>query len=319
MALYPELTPFRTGHLKLTDGHSMYYEESGNPQETPVVYLHGGPGNGLSSKHRRYTDPKTTHIITYDQRGCGQSKPLHSLKANTTQHLVEDLERLRKHLKLESWFVAGFSWGATLALAYAEAYPQRVRGLVVGGVYLGTKRETAWLTHPDGVARFFPNDYAAVMEALDYPKPADVSNALLSIFKNGTKREKEQAAYAWCQLEAAACEAKLNRKELVKELEEDREILPALALLEAHYFANDCFLKPGQLLNNIYKIAHIPLHIVQGAADMVCPPETAIALHAAHPNSRLYWVEGGGHRANPPLLRARMNAIKDMLKAVKRL
>lgn len=318
MPLYPEITPTRTGHLKLTDGHTMYYEQSGNLHGVPMLFLHGGPGSGISSKHHRYANPAKVHTITFDQRGCGTSKPLHSLKANTTQHLVADIERLRQHLKIDRWLVTGFSWGCTLALAYAQTHPERVKGLVVGGVFLGTKRECDWLTHPDGVARFFPQDYAMLMEALESPKPADVNAALVGMLKHSKPAKAQAAAKAWCRLEAAALDIVLDRAALEEELEQDKATLPALALMEAHYFAHACFLKPGQLLANIGAIAHIPLHIVQGALDMVCPPESALALHAAHPDSRLYWVDLCGHRANAKGATTRVKAVADMVKKTSR-
>lgn len=317
MPLFPEITPFKTGRLPLTDGHTMHYELSGNRKGVPVLILHGGPGSGISSKHPRYVDPKTHLIITYDQRGCGKSKPFASLKANTTTHLVTDIERLRTHLGIKEWVVGGFSWGTTLALAYAETHPKPVRGLMLGALFLGTARECEWLTHPDGVARFRPQEYAMMMEALGNPKPADVNKALVSRLKSPSKKHRDATALAWCRLEMVACDPTPDRAEIEKELLSDPSQLVSLCLLEAHYFQNGCFLKPNQLLNGIDKIAHIPTAIAHGELDMVCPPETAYAFHAAHPNSTLTMVPGAGH-SGPKMHEFRKKAFTKLLREIAR-
>jgi proline iminopeptidase len=316
MPLFPEITPFKTGRLPLTDGHVMYYELSGNPKGTPILFLHGGPGNGISSKHKRYVSPKTHLIITYDQRGCGKSKPFAELRANTTSHLVADIERLRAHLGLKRWVVGGASWGVTLALAYAQAHPKTVRGLMLSGVFLGTRRECEWITHPGGVARFHPQEYAMMLEALGNPRPDKVNQALVAKLKGPSKKERAAAALAWCRLESVACNPTPNRVEIEKELLADSTTLISLCLLEAHYFQHDCFLKPDQLLKGVSKIAHIPMAIVHGELDMVCPPESAYALHAAHPRSTLTMVEGVGH-GGPQMQNARKKAFTAFMTSLK--
>ena len=314
--LFPEPTPTRTGHLKVGDGHSLYYEEIGNPKGQPILFLHGGPGSGISPKTRRMANPKTSRIIVYDQRGCGKSTPYGSIKANTTRHLVDDIEKLRTHLGIERWAVAGFSWGCTLALAYAQAYPKRVQGLVVGGVFLGTQRELDWMSHPDGLARFLPLEYAMLMDALGSPAPSKVNAALLRLLKSGNAKKARTAVIAWNRLEGNG--SVLNPDRAAMEADRQANASLSLALMEAHYFDNACFLAPNQLTKGISRIAHIPLHIVQAELDMVCPPETAIALHAAHPNSTLAMVPMCGHRANEQGLAARAAAVQALMKSLAR-
>ncbi|MFZ2586584.1 MAG: prolyl aminopeptidase [Alphaproteobacteria bacterium] len=315
MSLYPDIQPFKTGHLKLSDGHTMYYEQSGNPKGVPVLMLHGGPGGGISDKHRRSADPIRCHIIAFDQRGCGKSKPLGRLQNNTAHHLVADIEKLRHHLGIQSWIVMGYSWGCALGLAYAEAYPSRVLGLVVCGAYLGTSRENAWFEGPNGVARFHPVAYRQMCESVGAPDGKHVMAKLLKTLQGKDKTKAKNACSAWSRYALACCEPVPNLME-IEEAVTPTPAAMAMNLVGAHYHSQGCFLAPNQLLNNISKIAHIPLHIVQGALDMVCPPESALALHAAHPISRLYWVELCGHRANAAGQKARVKAVKDMLRKI---
>lgn len=316
MSLYPELSPYRTGRLKLTDGHTMYYEESGNPHGKPLLLLHGGPGESVSTTARRSANPATTRIIAFDQRGCGKSTPAGSLKANTTLHVVADIERLRAHLGIARWTVWGASWGSTLALTYAQAHPAAVSGLVLMGIFLGTRPEMEWLFGPNGAARFYPNDYRAMCELVGNPKPQKLAQALLEAVTSADTRYAARVAQQIELYECLACDPNPDRARIAAEARSGREAIRATSLL-LHYDVHDNFLAPNQLLANIDSIAHIPLHIVQGALDMVCPPESALALHAAHPDSRLYWVEMCGHRANKAGLKARVAAIRDMLKRVK--
>lgn len=320
MPLFPEITPFKTGRLPLTDGHVMHYELSGNPKGTPVVSLHGGPGSGSSSKHHRYANPRACLTIVYDQRGCGKSTPKGSLKANTTKHLIADLERLRQHLKIERWVVTGTSWGSTLALAYAQAHPNRVMGLLVGGIFFGTRREMNWVFGPDGTARMYPAEFAALCAAAGLKPgqtvPSNLAKPLLKVMTGRDKTKAMTAARAMSFYELVAMEVSPNRAALQADVLAYDDVLVGSSIL-LHYDVNDSFLKPNQLLNAIGRIAHIPLHIVHGENDMVCPPESAYALHAAHPNSTLTMVPACGHRASPRGLDARVKALAKLLKSLK--
>lgn len=314
MSLFPDITPFKTGTLKLTDGHTMYYEQSGSPKGVPVLMLHGGPGGGISDKHRRSADPKRCHIIAFDQRGCGQSKPLGSITHNTTHNLIQDIEKLRLKLHIKRWLVVGYSWGCALGLAYAQAYPRHVAGLVVCGVYLATARENTWFEGTDGVARFHPVFYRQFLESVDALDGKHIMANLLKTLQS-SKFKAQEACRAWSRYALVCCEVKPNLVE-IEDMASPTPAAMAMNIVGAHYHSQNCFLAPNQLLNNIPNIAQIPLHIVQGALDMVCPPESALALHAAHPNSRLYWVELCGHRANAAGQKARVKAVKDMLKTI---
>lgn len=313
MPLYPATKPFYSGFLAVGDGHKIYFEETGNPKGVPVMLLHGGPGSGISSTWQRIPNPKQCRIIAFDQRGAGKSTPSGSLKANTTQHLVADIEKLRRHLKIDAMIIAGSSWGSTLALAYAQTHAKHVLGVVIGGVFLGTSSEAdTWFNAPDQLARFFPNEYAALCDAVECHDGKKLAKATLAALVGKDKKKARATAMAFAMYEGIACDLEPNRAELIAALEADPHLV-SHAAIEVHYLAQKCFLKPDQLMKGMDKIAHIPMAIVQGAYDMVCPPATALAVHAAHPNSHLYWVQLCGHRANAAGLKTRQQAMKDMV------
>ena len=291
--LFPEIGPYETGYLPLSAGHTMYWEQAGNPRGQPVLFLHGGPGAGAGAVHRRFFDPAHWRIIIFDQRGAGRSRPLGSLEHNTTPDLVADIEVLRRHLAVERWLLFGGSWGSTLALAYAQAHPSRVSGCVLRGVFLGRKSEVEWFLH--GMEMVFPDAHAQFTGFLPEHERADVLGSYLKRLTDPDPDIHTQAARAWSVYEGT-CSTLLPSPETVSSFSQDRSAL-GLARIEAHYFAHDLFLPPGGLLGHMDRIAHIPAEIVQGRYDMVCPATTAFALAAAWRNARLSVVPDAGHSA----------------------
>jgi proline iminopeptidase len=297
--LFPEIGPFETGYLPLSDGHVMYWEQIGNPRGRPVLFLHGGPGAGAGSVHRRFFDPGFWRIVIFDQRGAGRSRPLGGLEANTTAHLVDDIEALRWHLGVEQWLLFGGSWGSTLALAYAQAQPDRVAGCVLRGVFLGRPAEVDWFLH--GVGAIFPDAHAAFIGHLEPAERGDVLGAYLRRLTHPDPEVHMAAARAWSVYEGS-CSTLLPSPETVANFAQDRTAL-GLARIEAHYFAHDLFLPPGGLLGGMARIAHVPAEIVQGRYDMICPARTAFELAAAWPSARLTVVPDAGHSALEPGVR----------------
>ena len=316
MSLFPEITPFATHMLPVDGGHTLYVEQSGNPAGLPVIVLHGGPGTGCNEKHRRRFNPALYHIICFDQRGAGRSTPFGQLAANTTAHLVRDIETIRTNLGIEEWVVYGTSWGSTLALTYAQTEPQSVLGIITGGVFMGSEHEIAWFNTPSGLPRFRPTQFAAiqaiVQEVVSTPLSGNaLDKALLNIFTGPDATLARRAAEAFVFYESSACDPNPNLELLRIDVATD-EHLVTHAAIELHYFAHHCFLTPGQLMDNLPRIAHLPMYIVQGELDFVCPPATAIALHQALPGSQLTLVPMSGHRSDDGLEAARVAATNAM-------
>jgi len=297
--LFPDIGPFQTGTLPLSDGHTMYWEQVGNPRGVPVLFLHGGPGAGAGVIHRRFFDPGFWRVVIFDQRGAGRSRPLGRLEANTTPHLVEDIEVLRHHLGVEKFLLFGGSWGSTLALAYAQAHPAHVAGCVLRGIFLGRPREVDWFMH--GVAAVFPEAHAAFAGYLPEAERADLLGGYLRRLTDPDPMVHMPAARAWSIFEGS-CSTLLPSPDMVASFAQDRTSL-GLARIEAHYFAHDLFLPPGGLLAHMDRIATIPADIVQGRYDMVCPPVSAIDLAAAWPAARLTMIPDAGHSALEPGVR----------------
>ena len=297
--LFPEIGPFETGYLPLTDGHVMYWEQVGHPRGRPALFLHGGPGAGAGAVHRRFFDPQFWRVAIFDQRGAGRSRPLGSLAANTTAHLVADIEALRAHLGLERWLLFGGSWGSTLALAYAQAHPERVIGLVLRGVFLGRAPEVEWFLH--GMARVFPDAHAAFLAHLPEDERGDVLAGYLARLTHPDPLVHQPAARAWSVYEGS-CSTLLPSPDTVASFAQDRTAL-GLARIEAHYFAHGLFLPEGGLLGHMHRIAHLPAEIVQGRYDMVCPATSAFELAAAWPQARLTVIPDAGHSALEPGVR----------------
>jgi proline iminopeptidase len=301
--LYPELKAYKTGYLKVSELHEIFYQLGGKPQGKPVLILHGGPGGGCSSFYFRYFNPEKFHIILHDQRGSSQSKPYAELKENTTQNLVEDIEKLRTHLNLGKVILFGGSWGTTLALAYAETYPQNVSGMVLRGVFTATKDEIDHYYY-GGTAKFFPENYETLLTYIDNPDKGNFPVQLLEKLQPKDTASRVKYSKAW-----AKYEGKIAFLEIADErIDQMLKGMPpyALALLENYYMANNCFLKEGELLNNADKLAAIPVIIINGRYDMICPPITAYKLHKKLPKSKLIIVERAGHSATEPGIQAEL-------------
>lgn len=290
---YPPVNPFNHGALQVSDVHELYWEQSGNPAGVPVVFLHGGPGGGCNSSHRRFFDPNHYRIILFDQRGCGRSKPFAEVKDNTTNSLVSDLEQLRRHLVIDKWIVFGGSWGSTLALAYGTTFPGSCLGFVLRGVFLARPEELDWFLY--GMQTIFPEAFNAFKAAL----PEEEHDNLLGNFYRRLMDPEATvnlpAANAWNKYESECSQLIPARSTGVM-----GSAGLALARIEAHYFINDMFLSDSPLLNRLNKVIHLPCTIVQGRYDMVCPMKSAFDLHENWPGSTLDVVADAGHSAMEP-------------------
>jgi proline iminopeptidase len=310
--LFPEIGPFETGYLPLSDEHVMYWEQVGNPRGKPVLFLHGGPGAGAGVVHRRFFDPAIWRVIIFDQRGAGRSKPLGSLVANTTPHLVEDIETLRKFLGLERLLLFGGSWGSTLALAYAQAHPEAVMGTVLRGIFLGRAAEVEWFLY--GMARVFPDAHAAFSQFLPEAEHGDLLAGYLRRLTDPDPQVYGPAARIWSIYEGS-CSTLLPSFEAVSAFAQDRSAI-GLARIEAHYFANDLFLPEGGLLSRMETLRNIPGEIVQGRYDMICPAQSAFELAASWPTARLTLVPDAGHSALEPGIRTALIAALERCKTL---
>ena len=296
--LYPPVDPYRTGMLAVSPVHTLYFEESGNPNGKPVVFLHGGPGGGTDGKQRRFFDPARYRIVLFDQRGCGKSTPHASLQDNTTWHLVSDIEALRVHLGIERWQVFGGSWGSTLALAYAEKHPDRVTELLLRGIFLLSERELKWF-YQWGTSELFPDAWEAYRDAIPPTERGDFIKAYHLRLTSEDPAVRAAAAKAWSVWEASTSYLHMNA-DYIARAGEDRFAL-AFARIECHYFVNrGFFARETQLLDDVGKIRHLPCVIVQGRYDVVCPPVTAWQLHRAFPEADLRIVPDAGHSAFEP-------------------
>ena len=304
-ALFPELDPYRSFRLPVSDLHTLHVEESGNPDGAPVLFLHGGPGAGISPIHRRFFDPAFWRVVLFDQRGSGRSEPLGELTENTTWDLVADAERIRVHLGIPKWLVFGGSWGSTLALAYAETHPERVAGLILRGIFLGRKAEIDW-TFVDGMRRIEPEGWNAFVEPLTPRERGSIVRAYYRRLTSANPAMRREAALAWNRYETHASRL-VPVDEPVAEEDVPKEI--ALARIEALYFLNGCFLKSDdQLLRDAERLRRIPGVIVQGRYDLVCPIQSAWDLHRAWPEAQLVVVQTAGHAADEPGIAAALVA-----------
>ncbi len=308
--LFPPIDPYESGRLPLDGGHVMYWEQSGNPDGIPVVFLHGGPGAGATPVHRRFFDPAAYRIVIYDQRGAGRSQPQGLLEDNTTAHLIADIETLRAHLGVERWLVFGGSWGSTLAIAHGEAYPDRCLGFVLRGIFLGRQCELDWFLY--GMRSVFPEIWDRLVDLLDPSDHEDILNGYHRRLMNPDKAVHLPAARAWSAYEGA-CSTLLPSPETVAAFSGD-ELAYALSRIETHYFINDLFMAENALLNDIDRIRHLPAIIVQGRYDMVCPIGTADALHKAWPEADYVVIPDAGHSAMEPGIRAALVRATECLK-----
>lgn len=308
--LYPPLEPFRVHRLKVSSLHELHVEESGNPAGKPVVFLHGGPGGGTSPKHRRFFDPARYRIILFDQRGCGQSTPYAEVRENTTWDLVADLERIREHLGLDRWMVFGGSWGATLALAYAERHPERVTDLVLRGVFLLRQREVDWL-YQEGASRLFPDAWEPYRDAIPEAERGDFLQAYARRLMSEDPAVNLPAAKAWSIWEGATSKLLPDPDFIASYGQEDSTL--AFARIECHYFLNRGWMEEAQLLREAHRLKGIPGAIIQGRYDLVCPMESAWELAKAWPEADLVIVPDGGHSATEPGVSRALVAATDRL------
>ena len=294
-SLYPEIKPYRTGELEVPIGHTLYYEECGNPTGKPVVFLHGGPGAGAAGKSRQFFDPNVYRIIIFDQRGCGRSKPHTSLEDNTTWKLVADIEALRMHLGIKQWMVFGGSWGSTLALAYAQTCPEHVTELVLRGIFLFRKWELDWM-YQEGASRLFPDAWEHFLAPIPTNERHDLLKAYYQRLTSSDDATVLKAAKAWSRWEAAISHLIPEEEEIHKS--EENKFARAIARIESHFFVNKGFFKrEEQLLEDVWKIRHIPAVIVHGRYDAICPIHTAWELHTAWPDADFRIVQDAGHSA----------------------
>lgn len=293
--LYPEIEPYQHGWFKVSETHHIYYEQCGNPDGAPVVFLHGGPGSGCNPNQRRFFDPTHYRIILLDQRGCGRSKPLGSIENNSTDKLVSDIDGLRTFLAIERWLVFGGSWGSTLALAYAIAYPGNVTGLILRGIFLSRPTELKWFLQD--VNHFYPESRGKLLSFLN---PAEQGNMLAAYAERVFSEHASINIPAAIQWNAYESNMMSLRPSSGSSSSVTDEVQLARARVQIHYILNECFVGHRHLLNEVTALAHIPTIIVQGRYDMVCPPLTAWQLHQAMPHAQLYMIPDAGHSAMEP-------------------
>ncbi|EDN38467.1 hypothetical protein FTDG_01284 [Francisella tularensis subsp. novicida GA99-3548] len=297
MPLYPEIEPYNQEFLKVSNIHTIYFEECGNPNGKPALFIHGGPGGGIQPSYRQYFNPDKYRVILVDQRGCGKSTPFAELKENTTQDLIEDFEKIRKKLNIDKWMVFGGSWGSTLGLAYAQAYPEVVTELVLRGIFLGREKELSWL-YQHGASMVFPDMWEKYIEPIPVEQRKDFISAYYSILTGDDEELKQKAAIAWSVWEASTSKLFVDKKSIDR-YGEDKFSL-AFARIECHYFKNKLFIEEAQLLKEADKIKDIPGVIVQGRYDMVCPAVSAWDLHKVWPIAELNIVADAGHSISEP-------------------
>lgn len=311
--LFPEREAFNSFTLRVSDLHTLYIEEAGNPHGVPVIFVHGGPGGGIDAHHRRYFDPDRYRIILFDQRGAGKSKPFGELRENTTFDLVDDIEKIRGFLGIAHWHVFGGSWGSTLALTYAIMHPHRVCSLVLRGIFLVRKSEINWF-YQHGAHMFYPEEWELFLEPIPKNERHDLVTAYHRRLNSDDKSVVRTAAKAWSRWEGAT--SKLRKDISMIEHFSEPDFSYAFARIENHYFYNRAFFdNDNWILNNIEKIHHIPGVIVQGRYDMPCPPISAYDLHKAWPKAEFFMIEAAGHSASEPsVTEALVNATNAMLK-----
>ena len=295
--LFPDIKPYATQRLAVDSLHTLYIEECGNPSGLPVLFLHGGPGAGCEPMHRRFFDPQRYRIVLFDQRGSGQSSPHAELRDNTTWHLVADIEKLREHLNIDRWVVFGGSWGSTLALAYAETHPDRVLGLILRGVFLCRDRDIHWF-YQHGANRLFPDLWEHFLAPIPAMEQHDLIHAYHRRLTGADELERLRAARAWSTWEGATLTLESNPT-MVEHFSEAHRAL-SLARIECHYFVNQCFMEPDQLLRDADRLRTMPGIIVHGRYDVVCPLDNAWALYQSWPEAELRIVSPAGHAASEP-------------------
>lgn len=307
--LFPLIEPYNKFFFRVSEIHELYVEEVGNPQGQPVLFLHGGPGAGINENHRRIFDPKHFRIILFDQRGCGQSRPHAELRENTTWDLVEDIERIRKHLGVEKWMVFGGSWGSTLAMAYAETHPASVSHLVLRGIFMCRESEIQWF-YQEGAHWIFPDAWARYLEPIPVEERHDLVSAFYKRLTSDDAAVRLAAAKAWGGWEGATVHLIPDEKTFLKFSSDHMAV--AISRIECHFFINKCWWRTDeQLIEDVGRIRHIPTVIIHGRYDVVCPVKNAFDLHAAFPEADLRIVPDAGHAFDEPgILRELMAAVE---------
>lgn len=299
--LYPAIEPYHQGKLKVSDLHTIHYEESGNPEGKPVIFLHGGPGGGITPMYRQYFDPQLWRIIIFDQRGCGQSTPYAELRENTTWDLVRDIEQLREHLKVEKWVVFGGSWGSTLALTYSQTHPDSCKGLILRGIFMLRSSEIRWF-YQEGANHIYPDAWQEYLKPIPSEEQDDLVAAYYRRLTSEDHQVRLEAAQAWSVWEAST--SKLIPSVASKQRFGQAQFAEAFARIECHYFVNKGFFEQeNQLIANIDRIRHLPGVIVQGRYDVVCPMISAWELHQAWQDAELIVINDAGHSMSEPGIR----------------
>lgn len=307
--MYPEIHPYSHGYLSTDDGHRVYWELCGNPQGKPAIFLHGGPGGGCSTAHRRLFDPASYKVLLFDQRGCGRSTPHASLENNTTWHLISDMERLRSEvLDADKMLVFGGSWGSTLGLAYAQRYPQRVNALILRGIFTVRPAELRWF-YQEGASWLFPDHWERYIAPIPEDERDDLIAAYHRRLTSDDRRIQLEAAHAWAQWESHTITLLPNREHQLAHSDDASAL--AFARIENHYFMNGGFLEEGQLLRDAHRLRGIPGAIIQGRYDACTPARTAWELHKAWPEASFHLVDDGGHAFDEPGILAHLLAATD--------
>ncbi len=299
---FPELKPYSSAFLSLGDGHEMYWEQSGNPDGVPIVLVHGGPGGGTSPIQRRFFDPDHYRIILFDQRGAGRSSPFGSVEKNTRTLLVEDMEKLRKHLSVPKWHIFGGSWGTTLALSYATTYPQHCTSMILSGIFLMEAEEIDWFFY--GIKSFFPEAWEQFAHFIPETERGDLLSAYHKRLFSGDAKTAMDAAIRWCLYESA-CSSLIPNYETIT-TEEQKSAVLTIARIECHYFKNEVISPKDSLLKQVDKFRAIPSIIINGRYDMLCPIHTAHKLHVAWPEADYVVVPDAGHSEQDPAIRSRL-------------
>ena len=297
--LFPPIQPYDSEYLDVGAGHTLYLEQCGNPDGLPVVFLHGGPGAGCETLHRRFFDPEVYRVVLFDQRGCGKSTPHAELTGNTTWDLVADIEVIRRKLGIARWAVFGGSWGSTLALAYAQTHSEQVLGLILRGIFLGRERDVYWF-YQDGASRLFPDAWAEFLEPIPEAERSDLVQAYYQRLTGADELERLRVAKVWSTWEGNTLS--INRQPNLTRHYSGTHTALSLARIEAHYFVNQCFFEPNQLLRDAGLLRDIPGVIVQGRYDVITPVDGAWALYQAWPTAELKIVSPAGHAASEPAI-----------------
>ena len=308
--LYPEIKPYREHSMIVDMPHRLYVEESGNPNGIPVVFLHGGPGAGCEAFHRRFFDPEKYRIVLFDQRGCGRSVPHASLKNNCTQDLIRDMETIRTALGIEQWVVFGGSWGSTLGLLYAQAYPERVLGMILRGIFLCRQKDIHWF-YREGANRIFPDQWQELLRPLKGQGTDDIVPAFYHLLNSDNELQRMAAAKAWSTWEGSCATLRPNHS--VMGHFTDGHTALSLAKIEVHYFVNNAFIEENQILDNMAALEEVPGIIVHGRYDMICPMDQALTLHQHWPGSELNIIRDAGHSSlEPGIVNALIKATDEM-------